>query len=241
VILEIKHWLQHSGSFEMGRALLQASCDAGYGDSFVLKLCASGANTYNRKKLVEELNRIFKLLDDGKAVPLQKSVTLKKQIPKTTAKAYEPKKPVPVESLPEDLKELDRQIKAWYAQNRIMRGQLRELVYLPTGAVRSTRSLSRTAARRYELCEMVVNTQKKINAAWARIDYYGAHNVHKPGTEPATEKEIVKKWLQHQPQAINYIRQADSLHRRTGEYKDKTKYNHYTKMLEDIKTYINEG
>lgn len=226
----------------MGRALLEATCDAGYGDAFVLKLCKQGANVFTRKKMVEELDRVLQLMEDGKVPVLQKSILPKTTPTKQSAKNVVVKKtPVNVEKFPDDLKELDSQIRAWYSQNKIMRGQLRELAYMPTGEPRSVRSLHRSAARRKELCDMVVDTQRKINAAWARIDFYDSHGVHKPGTEPTTEKEQVKKWLANQPQAINYIRQADCLYRKSKIYKDKNKYNEYTKMLAEIKNYINEG
>jgi len=206
-------------------------------DEFTMKMCRSGETELTRKMMSEKIQSVLVKMESGSITDIRKTVVPKAadQKPKLQKKG-----PVDRNKLPPDLCVLDDRIKEMYSQNKVMKGQLRQIIYNAAGEPRSQKYLSRYKADVSSLAFSVANNQKEIQASWKRIDYYLLHGHYMPGTEPNTERRMVAVWLDEQPQMINYIRQADSYFKQNQKYRDKELYDRYKGELEKIKKYVED-
>lgn len=239
MIHEARNWLKQSGSYTMGLDIMRALHKDNHLSEFQLLLCISGETEITRAKMKECINSFIQKVDEGQIIDIRKTMMPKRTKAPRSIDAQRPSSTIEVE-LPDDLKELDQYIKDLYARNRIIKGQLRALLYDHAGALKSKKSTYRSREERLHLASLAAANQKGIDAMWKRIDFFKITGERLPGTEPVMERRQLAIWLRDLPQYVNYIRQANSKFTRTGEYTDKDRYDQYIGEMDKIKKYIDE-
>lgn len=240
MIEELKSWIESGCNYNSGLALLHTLQKDGKITDFQFKLCQSAKTAYSENKMKATILTVIEQFENGSKNDTRKSIISKKQTVAKNTPTREKSKPVDLSSLPEDLQSSHREILDLYGSNRIMKGQLKQLLYYPTGQAKSARSIFRTKKEREFLAQKVVSNQKYIDAMWQRIDHFALTGHRLPGTEPVSEMKQIAMWLRDQPQYINYIRQANSKFRKTGIYNDKSLYDTYRAELDKIKKFIEQ-
>ena len=103
----------------------------------------------------------------------------------------------PDENLPADLVKLKGNVVAWLAEQRDIRGRLRQLAYAEG---------EDNGKAMYSLSAKIVRIETMLQGVYARLDYYERMKVYLPGTEPVPKQERMFQLLQRKQNNKDYIR-----------------------------------
>lgn len=226
---KVQHWLKmHSLNYAAGVVLFEEIRASGFKSGYA-SIILSGESSFALEKLSIELQRYLDNCGPNKLVqtPSTDEPVRQKQYGDYNVQAF-----------PNDLKELHREIKRLYGHLALQKGRLRDIFYKPsTGDQKQSPNERQAKTIAFDILE----TDKVIKAAWARLDFYQEHGAYMPGTEPKNiDEKTIRFWLANQVAFTDYCRKADINKKKKGSYSDLAKYEERKAVLNEIKQYYEQ-
>jgi hypothetical protein len=205
---DLRQYMKNGGSYHFGVELLKKYSPA----HPLVQMLSRRNNGFNARKLNQALKEISKLPENNAP-----------QIQKTRYSIED------VAKWPEDIQSLHSQIKEFYSKTGALQGQMRSLIYTPTGKKRKSINENRT----FRICADIMHIDSGIRAKWFEIDYFTKHGIRFQAPEFKDEKQQLVSWLSNILQFTSYCRQKESKNDPTGDM-----YMHRKKVLAQINEYI---
>lgn len=142
------------------------------------------------------------------------------------------------EELPEDLQLKLQEVKKNYSVINSLRSKLFDIFYTKRGPIR--RSPNRTIAKK--ICFEIEDLTDKNRALLFEIDYFIEHKKQIDHTKPHNMTDLKRAafLLNHQVEAVNYIRKQDSKKKKDGSLQNPALYRERKDILKEIKKFIED-